>query len=206
VTSGEAGRFLRVVAGLEQIVGGTLALDAVTDERGVLASLAGELVLRDFKVVRAPVLAKILGIGSLGGIAALVQGEGLPISEARFPFQWDGSRITLHDVRALGAVGITADGTLDRKAGTCDVRGNVIPAYSLNSALGRVPLLGGLFVGEKGGGVFGIDFRVTGAVADPAVTVNPLTSVAPTVLRSWFVDPFTRGGPNGSAGATRRRR
>jgi hypothetical protein len=33
---------------------------------------------------------------------------------------------------------------------------------------------------------------VTGKLADPDVRVNPLTSVAPTVLRTWFVDPFTR--------------
>ena len=159
-------------------------------------------MLRDFKVVRAPVLAKILGIGSLGGIAALVQREGMPVTEARLPFAWDGGRLTLHDVRAIGAVGLTADGTIDRTSGTCDLRGNVIPAYTLNSALGKVPLLGRLFVGGKGEGVFGIDYRVSGAIADPTVRVNPLTSVAPTVLRQWFVDPFTRG----DRGAPRRPR
>jgi len=142
--------------------------------------------------VRASVLARILGIGSLGGMAALVQGEGLPFSEARFPFRWDGIRIEFHDVRAIGALGITADGVLDQEAGTCDFRGNVIPAYSLNSALGKVPLLGRFLVDAKGDGVFGIDYRVTGATTDPKVAVNPLTSVAPTVLRKWFVARATR--------------
>jgi hypothetical protein len=192
VTSAAAGPLLQAVAGLQQIVGGSLALDATTDARGPLAFLEGALVVRDFRVIRAPVLAKVLGIGSLGGIAALVQGEGLPVSEAHFPFRWDGTRLAFHDVRAIGAVGITADGVLDRDAGTCDFRGNVIPAYSLNSALGRVPLLGRFLVGAKGDGVFGIDYRIAGATADPKVMVNPLTSVAPTVLRSWFVDPFRR--------------
>ena len=192
VTSSEAGRLLQAVVGLEQVVGGTLGLEATTDERGPLAALTGEIVLRDFKVVRAPVLAKILGIGSLGGIAALVQSEGMPVTEARVPFAWDGGRLTLRDVRAIGAIGVIADGTIDRTSGTCDLRGNVIPAYTLNSALGKVPLLGRLFV-AKGEGVFGINYRVSGAIANPTVRVNPLRSVAPTVLRQWFVDPFTRG-------------
>jgi hypothetical protein len=191
---------MRAFAGLEQIVGGSLALDGTTDATGPTAALAGTLVVRDFKVVRAPVLAKVLGLGSLGGIAALVDGEGLPIREARFPFRWDGKRLTLHDVRALGAIGVTADGVLDfsaaaggdRVIGMCDFRGNVIPAYTLNSTLGRVPVLGRFLVGGKGQGVFGIDYRVTGPMANPTVRVNPLTSVAPTVLRSWFIDPFLK--------------
>lgn len=192
LSSDQAGRVLQALGGLQQIVGGTLALDATTDARGPFAALAGTLVVRDFKVVRAPVLAKLLGVGSLGGIAALVQGEGMPMSEARLPFRRDGTRLELHDVRAVGAVGLTADGVLDTGAGTCDLRGNVIPAYTLNSALGRVPVLGRFLVGARGDGVFGIDYRVRGRTADPTVRVNPLTSVAPTVLRSWFVDPFTR--------------
>jgi hypothetical protein len=87
-------------------------------------------------------------------------------------------------------VGVTADGTIDREDDTCDIRGNVIPAYSLNSALGRVPVLGRFLVGAKDEGVFGIDYHVGGALADPKVRVNPLTSVAPTMLRQWFVEPF----------------
>ena len=71
--------------------------------------------------MRAPVLAKILGIGSLRrGIAALVQGEGMPITEARMLFAWDGGRLTHARRRAIGAVGVTADGTIDRTRGTCD--------------------------------------------------------------------------------------
>ena len=193
VKSDRAGQVLAAAGGLQQFVGGSLSLTGTTDARGPLAFLDGKLVLRDFRIVRAPVLAKVLALGSLGGIASLVQGEGLPISKARVPFRWDGNRLVVKDVRAVGAVGLTADGSLDRAAGTCDVRGNVIPAYSLNSALGKVPILGRFLVGAKGDGVFGIDYRVKGKTADPAVSVNPLTSVAPTVLRAWFVDPFTRG-------------
>lgn len=192
VATDRAGQVLAALGGLQQFVGGSLALEATTDARGPLAALDGKLVLRDVRIVRAPVLAKVLALGSLGGIGALVQGEGLPISKARLPFAWDGNVLTVRDARAVGAIGLTADGTFDRAAGTCDVRGNVIPAYSLNSALGKLPVLGRFLVGSKGDGVFGIDYRVTGKTADPTVRVNPLTSVAPTVLRAWFVDPFTR--------------
>jgi hypothetical protein len=171
-----------------------LQLDARTDARGPTGFLAGTLQLHDFRVGRAPVLARILSVGSLGGMAALLQGDGLPVAEAHVPFTWDGGRLVLAEVRAIGAIGLTADGVFDlrHEPATCDVRGNVIPAYTLNSALGRVPLIGRFLVGRKGEGVFGIDYQVSGRTADPQVRVNPLTSVAPTVLRRWFVDPFTR--------------
>jgi hypothetical protein len=193
VTSDQAGRLLQALSGFDQIVGGRLTLDAITDQRGPEVFLEGTMVMRDFKLVRAPILAKVLALGSLAGTAALVQGDGLPVNKARVPFRWEAGRLDVHAVRAIGAVGLTADGGFDRRAGTSDLRGNIIPAYTLNTALGRIPLIGGLLVGGKGEGVFGIAYRVSGMLADPAVSVNPLTSVTPTLLRTWFVDPFVRG-------------
>jgi hypothetical protein len=55
-------------------------------------------------------------------------------------------------------------------------------------------------VGAKGNGVFGIDYRVHGPSADPKVAVDPLTSVAPTILRKWFVDPSAVSTPDAAAG------
>jgi hypothetical protein len=34
--------------------------------------------------------------------------------------------------------------------------------------------------------------------------VNPLTSVAPTVLRAWFVDPFGRASERAESGPAAR--
>jgi len=194
VTASDAGVVLGTFLDRPEVEGGRLQLDARTDARGPTGFLAGTLQLHDFRVGRAPVLARILSVGSLGGMAALLQGDGLPVAQAHVPFTWEGGRLVLADVRAIGAIGLTADGGFDlrHEPATCDVRGNVIPAYTLNSALGRVPLIGRFLVGRKGEGVFGIDYHVSGRTADPQVRVNPLTSVAPTVLRRWFVDPFTR--------------
>lgn len=189
VTSDQADRALRAV-GFQQFSGGTLALTARTDERGVLAFLEGELSVKDFKVVRAPQLAKVLAIGSLGGMASLIQGEGLPFKEARFPFYWEGERLSLYDVRAIGAIGITADGTIETGARTCDVGGSIIPSYTMNTALGRIPLLGKIVGGDRG--IFGIAYGIKGGLDDPTVRVNPLTAIAPGILRTWLVEPFTR--------------
>jgi hypothetical protein len=216
VTSAHGGHLLNALGIPTEIEGGTLTLSATTDERGPAAYLAGELMLHDTRVVRAPILARILSLGSLDGIAALVQGkEGVLFHEAKVPFRWQAPMLTLMDVRAVGAIGLTADGTVTvgrddpngRIPGTCDVHGNVIPAYTLNTALGRIPLIDkvpliGSIVGGKERGLFGVTYEVKGALPDPAVRVNPLTAMTPTVLRTWFVDPFTRGaaGARGAPG------
>jgi hypothetical protein len=139
-----------------------------------------------------------LSLGSLGSFAALLERrEGIQFKEGKFPFRWTAPKLELHDVRAVGGLGLTGDGTLDRDADTCDVRGNVIPIYSLNTALGKVPGLNKIpilrsVIGADGKGIFGIAYRVEGKLPEPKVDVNPLTTVAPDVLRSWFVEPFSR--------------
>ena len=99
---------LTAVAGLEQIVGGTLALDATTDDRGPLANLDGTLVLKDFKVVRAPVLA-VTTIAAGGGSICRFDGLKLtvgPESAGAVPGPLaygrpDATELTISDVNLL---------------------------------------------------------------------------------------------------------
>ncbi len=56
-------------------------------------------------------------------------------------------------------------------------------------------MLGALLVGEKGGGVFAVTYRMTGPMDDPVVTVNPLAALAPGILRELF--SVFDGGGNG---------
>jgi len=201
VTSDQAGAVLLACGIPTKIEGGSLALDATTDARGPKTFLSGELALHDFRVVEAPVLAKVLSLGSLPSFAALINRKsGLAFSEGKFPFRWTEPRLEVMGLRAVGGIGLTGDGVVDRQANTCDVHGTIVPIYVLNTALGKVPLLNrvpilGSIVGGNGKGIFGLDYRVKGELPDPPVDVNPLTTIAPRVLRSWFIDPFTRRAP-----------
>ena len=174
--------------------------------------LGGRLYVRDVKVTRAPVLAKILSLGSLNGIANMLNGQGLEFTRARIPFRWSGTTIEMHDALAVGAIGLTAAGSIDRTKRWIDIRGRVIPAYTLNSALGKVPFIGTYLVGGKGEGVFGIDYSAKGSIEKPEISVNPLSALAPGALRKMFIDPFksddseTRGAACGSENNVGRKR
>ena len=71
------------------------------------------------------------------------------------------------------------DGRLDRTARRIELRGNLFPAHTLNSALGKIPFIGEFLVGGEDQGIFGIAFRVSGNLDKPDVQVNPLTALAP---------------------------
>ncbi len=64
--------------------------------------------------------------------------------------------------------------------------GTVVPAYALNSALGRIPVVGPIFSPEKGGGLFAARYSVDGPFGDASVSVNPLSVLTPGFLRGLF--------------------
>jgi hypothetical protein len=56
----------------------------------------------------------------------------------------------------------------------------VIPVYTVNRLIGRIPLVGGLF--NEGQGFLAGHFRVSGRLSDPKITVQPLKSITPSIL------------------------
>ena len=72
------------------------------------------------------------------------------------------------------------------REGKINVNGVVVPAYGLNSLLGKIPLVGGLFSGGSGKGLFGVAYRVKGMTENPDVDVNALSGLAPGFLRLLF--------------------
>ena len=64
------------------------------------------------------------------------------------------------------------------------LEGIVVPAYTLNRLIGKIPLLGKLLTGGEGGGLFAVDYSLSGPLDRPKINVNPLASLAPGVLRN----------------------
>ena len=73
------------------------------------------------------------------------------------------------------------------KAQIADLDGTIVPAYLLNSALGNIPVIGELFTGGEGQGIFAATYSVRGPIDDAEITVNPLAALAPGILRDVFL-------------------
>ena len=183
---GEALKLFDIAGG---VVGGHVSVT------GQFATVAGKRTLRgkveaqNYTVARAPVLTRILALPSLTGFASMLSGSGLPFSDVRGEFVLSGSRLTLEHFLAFGeAIGVTANGWVDIDRDWLELQGTVAPAYALNSILGNVPIVGKLFGGSSQG-LFAANYRLSGASGEPSVAVNPLSALAPGILRELF-SPF----------------
>lgn len=201
VTSTDAGAVFAATDILTGTAQGSFRLEALLPEDETAGEpTTGQVTAHDFRLIEAPVLTKILSVASVTGLIDLLQGQGIQFTELSIPFSKKGDVINLKGARAAGpALGITMDGNVDTARDTILIEGAVVPAYTLNSALGAIPLIGNLFVGREGEGVFALSYRVSGPAADPSVSVNPLSALAPGMLRrlvELFSGPMKMEAPD----------
>jgi hypothetical protein len=184
----DAGEALRDLGLFSDIIGGRLDVDGTFHDAEPHQPFRGRVRIKDFRVIRTPLIARLLSVMALTGILEALTGQGLAFSTFDMPFAVTGDEVTITDAKAYGlSLGLTASGTVDTAAETLDIKGTVVPFYALNAALGRIPLLGGLVTGgEEGGGLFAANYSMRGPLAEPEIFVNPLSLLTPGFLRDIF--------------------
>ena len=187
VDTADGGSLLRVLDVLPNVDGGRLVLRGRYDDSGPVPVLVANVDMWEFHVRNAPAIGKLLQVLTVYGIGDAISGPGLSFSQLTLPFRWDGDVLEVRGAQAFSAsLGLTATGRVDTARKQLELKGTVVPAYVLNSALGRIPLLGRLFRAEPGGGLVAVDYTVRGPTADPSVSVNPLSALTPGFLRGLF--------------------
>ncbi len=183
----DAGALARATGLYDNIQGGALEASGIIDDGKQGSPMSGIVTVRNFRVVKAPVLANILTLGSFTGIRDTLSGDGVFFEELKLPYRMTDMRYYLDSGRAVGpAMGISVSGSVDREGSVLDLEGTITPAYFLNSFLGRIPLIGPWIVGREGEGLFAFTYAVRGPISDPDVSVNPLSAFAPGFLRRIF--------------------
>ncbi len=187
IRGGDAGEALRVLGLFDNMVEGKLVVTGEIDDAKPGNPVAGIVQIKKFRIKKAPVLAHVLSLAALTGIVESLQGEGLHFQEMKLPYVMNSGDLSLKEAKAWGpSLGFTAEGRYDTIKDAFDMEGTIVPAYAINAVLGQIPLIGEVFTGEKGSGVFAATYTVTGTSDDPNVSVNPLTALAPGFLRNLF--------------------
>jgi len=189
--SDDMGSTLNLLDITDNIVGGQVIVTGQTVDKAGKQVVAGHIEGADYSLVRAPVLARILSLPSFSGAGSMLAGSGIPFSTLRGDFAYGEDRLVLDNLVAYGgAIGVTSNGVADLGRDQLDLQGTIVPAYALNSILGIVPVIGPLLLGGEGQGLFAANYQVTGSAADPQVSVNPLSALAPGFLRRLFQPNF----------------
>ena len=142
------------------------------------------LKIDDFKVQKVPVLAKLLTLASLQGIADLLTGEGIRFTDLEMKFSNKNSELTtIEEMYAIGpAISILLDGYIESEK-LISLRGTLVPATTINKTIASIPLLGDILVGKKvGEGIFGVSFKVKGPPKNLKTTVNPIKTLTPRFI------------------------
>ena len=177
VTSGDAGGVLRSAKIFDTLYGGALDLRLLPAGRG---SYNGHADIANSALRKAPAIADLLSAISVVGGLEQMAGEGIRFSDIRADFLLRPERIDVSQASAVGpAIGLTASGAFDLSRSTMNIEGMVSPVYFLNRAGGP----------RRGEGLVGFNYRMSGPMAKPKVSVNPLSVLVPSFLKDLF-----RGG------------
>ena len=179
VISDRARPFIKNFNFIEGFDGGKLEYEAIITKTGSDSNL----LITDFKVSKVPVLAKLLTLASLRGIADTLSGEGIHFDLFEMKSNSKGNLFNVEDALAIGpAVSILLDGYID-KGNIISLSGTMVPATKLNSIIASIPIVGNILVGKKTGeGVVGVSFKMKGPPNDIKTTVNPIKTITPRFI------------------------
>ena len=141
------------------------------------------LKIDSFKIQEVPVLAKLLTLASLQGIADLLTGEGIRFTNLEVKFSSEKDLIKIDEMYAIGpAISILMDGYIEIKK-IVSLRGTLVPATTINKSIASIPVIGKILVGRKTGeGVFGVSFKIKGQPDNLKTTVNPIKTLTPRFI------------------------
>jgi len=195
ITSDDLGATLRLFDVVDNVAGGKLLVTGqLADDHGKPA-LRAQIVGSGYTVNRAPVFTQMLSVASATGLSSMLSGSGIPFANLHGNFVYTDDRVALDHFLASGeSLGITVNGSVDLDRGTLDLTGTIAPAHLINSVLGKVPVVGSLLMGGEGQSLFAANYELSGSIDDPGVSVNPLSALAPGVLRHLFAAPDFSGG------------
>jgi hypothetical protein len=187
INAKDAGAFFRFTDLYGKIYGGEMfvAMDPTTAE---ITSQDGLLNIQDFSVRGEAALDRVVA-GAPGG-----QRPGVDFSRMRVEFTRSAGRFSIREGIVSGPmIGATVEGAIDYLKDDVRMRGTFIPLYGLNNMFGQIPLFGIFLGGGSKEGLVGVTYEVVGPTSGPTLHVNPISAVAPGLLRKFFDFPNGNG-------------
>jgi hypothetical protein len=187
--STDAGAFFRFTDVYSRMTGGQVALAMETQSADNPAQ-QGTLNVRNFAVHDETQLERAVNTGKD------TRRNAIDFSNMRVEFTRMPGRVALRDGVVRGPLlGGTIDGVVDYAHDDVHLRGTLVPLYGPNNLLGQLPVIG-LFLGGEKEGLVGITYEVVGRPNTPTLRINPISALAPGLLRKVFEFPANDNSDN----------
>ena len=185
----DAGAFFRFTDVYARMTGGqmSIAMDPPSAQNPVQQ---GVLNVHDFTIHdEAQLQRAVTTNGQQQNRRNEIMFSGMRVEFTRMP-----GRVGLREGVVRGPLlGGTIDGVVDYARDEMHMRGTLVPLYGPNNLLGQLPLVG-LFLGGEKEGLVGITYEVVGRPGNPVLHINPISALAPGLLRKVFEFPATSQG------------
>src|SRR5262245_11080522 len=181
----DAGALFRFTDTYPRIFGGKMWV-AMDPPSATQAPQEGQLNIQGFAVRGEPALERVASSSNNGPNGAK---SGVDFSRMYVEFTRQPGKLSLREGVVRGPViGATIDGNIDYTRDEVRMRGTFVPLYGLNNMVAQIPIVG-LFMGGDKEGLLGITYEVVGPPSAPTLRVNPISAIAPGILRKVFDFP-----------------
>ena len=185
ITSDDAGLFLKTFNINKSGKEGEFILHGNYDDTEESHPLNASVTIRDMRLIKAPTLAKILNLASIGIVSAL-SGEGILINKLKSEFVLNEGVLDLNKYEAYGPdIGFSNQGKIYLRKDEIDLEGAIIPMVTLNKIIGSIPVLGKILTNERKG-IWSFAYTITGNLDEPEVKVNPIKTITPGFIQKFF--------------------
>ena len=176
----DAGAFFRFTDTYAKMVGGQLAL-AMDPPTAEPRAKEGLVNVRDFAIKGEAALDRVAA-GGPGGTRS-----GIAFSRLRAEFTRKSGKLSIREGVVKGpTIGATIEGDIDYPGNKVRMSGTFVPMYGLNNMFGQIPIVGLFLGGGSNEGLIGVTYEVVGTPGAPVLRVNPISAMAPGVLRKIF--------------------
>ena len=185
ITSDDAGLFLKTFNINKSGKEGEFILHGNYDDTEESHPLNASVTIRGMRLEKAPTLAKILNLASIGIVSAL-SGEGILINKLKSEFVLNEGVLDLNKYEAYGPdIGFSNQGKIYLRKDEIDLEGAIIPMVTLNKIIGSIPVLGKILTNERKG-IWSFAYTITGNLDEPEVKVNPIKTITPGFIQKFF--------------------
>jgi hypothetical protein len=180
----DAGALFRFTDVYPRMVGGRMwmGMDPPTQDS---TPQEGLINISRFSVRGESTLDRVVAGTPEGRVQA--QSDNIEFTQARADFTRTPGRMSIRDGILRGPmIGATVEGNIDYVRDQVHVRGTLVPLYGINNMFGQIPIVGLFLGGGSKEGIFGITYEVTGPTGSPRPMINPISAIAPGLLRKFF--------------------
>jgi hypothetical protein len=184
ISSDDGGALLAAVNAYPNIRGGKLHIQGSTNKK-TPDIFNCNVDMKDYSIVKTPILTKLITLTSITGIINTISNKkGIDFETLKGKLHIGSSNVKFEEITLLGnALGLTINGEVNFDTDQTKINGTVIPPiYGLNKIVDNIPLLGKMLGGD-GNGAIAANYKIEGNIADPSISVNPLSILLPGFIR-----------------------